>query len=264
MDRKPAVRPLLPLLLVAACAQDFADLTPFPCPADQSCPDGLSCIPGEGCAPARDDAPCPAEGDCDLTSGDAELSCRPALSLCEHFCMGGIHPTSTATATCPPDRICVDSLRSCLLACTDDSDCPNPLQCKTFDQEGSQRVCMPATVNLPACQSAAVGDSCLYCGADGFIVPCGDGNYCAENSTCADNNSCDCVAGYHAENCAGELCSADNFCPYPDWHCVPDLWSIDCGGSSDAFAIDCTCVDQSTATVPCGGGSCENACLNGF
>jgi hypothetical protein len=123
---------------------------------------------------------------------------------------------------------------------------------------------MPEWVTLPACATAAVGDSCLLCGASDFTVACPAGGYCASNSTCADDNQCDCNVGFHGESCDGTQCSSAHPCSYPDWHCVPNLWSVGCDDTSDAFSLLCTCADDRALTVPCGGGTCEAACFGPF
>jgi hypothetical protein len=247
---------LAAVALLAACAKDYVDLTPFPCPADHQCPAGLACVAGVGCTTAALDAFCDAATDCT----EADKTARCGLGLCLTPCHDG--------AGCLAGRVCsaASGAGFCVTDCTVKA-CPSDLECAGLWYQGHKGCLSPGT-KVAACASVTIGDQCPVpppqCNQANFTVTCDNGNVCAANSICTDPTNghyrCKCNDGFDTVNCAGEPCTVTVPCLYPSWGCRPQS-TPGCNDSISPVSGTCRCIDGRDLDVQCGAAStCEMLC----
>ena len=244
MSARAAVALLL-AALGAGCAKELSELRPFPCAKDRTCPLGLVCDPAAGCVSAKLDALCAPDTDC----GAAGAECL--LGVCATRCAAG----------CAPGRVCASAVDGgmCVADCGDGGACPAGLACKPL-WVGGRHGCLPAEVELPACQSEEALPA-PACGAGSFTVTCSNGHVCAANSACKSGGvSCSCLPGFVSWNCVTHAqCSAAAPCAYPNWWCLPQGITSTCASTSGWTPANYSCADGRRLAATCGS-TCQSAC----
>ncbi|TMA22492.1 MAG: hypothetical protein E6J88_14180 [Deltaproteobacteria bacterium] len=250
------VRWLLVAALLAACAKDPADLTPFPCAADQGCPTGTACLPGTGCTSPQADVVCSTDADC----GNA--------GKCD---TGRCSPPCSNGAGCASGRICSATTGAgvCLTSCTATAGCTAELSCEPL-RLGGASACLPKGKGVGGACTGADGDACgpagagLACSGGTCQTACGGGAACPSGFVCSSATAGICLADCSGgQSCAsGTACASlwygsskacitgglglDSACPTEGAACGPF--------GSNAICTAGVCVPKSDASGLCGSG----------
>ena len=260
------IRALSSLLVLAACAKDAHELSPFPCANDLTCPAGLACVNGQ-CASATLDSIC--------TVGDDPTDCSTAApgaicSAAQRAVGSGAASPSLDTGACgtpcssgcPADRACsdVDGDGVCLVDCSDSSTvCPANTYC--VGRPDGRQVCMPPGIGCRALENARRCTSRL-CMDRNLDVTCpNEVSYCPADSTCSsDSRSCTCEMGREAIDCTDQPCN--NMCGGSrTWWCAPNVGAASCFSDLDGVQATCQCW-RATIAVDCehAGVTCDELC----
>lgn len=248
-------------LVLAGCAKDAHDLSPFPCADDLTCPAGLACA-GNRCVAAALDAICTTgedPTDCAMAGPGAVCSRKGSdgldIGACELPCGGG----------CPTGRRCnssgVDGV--CLLDCeASASACPPNMVC--LPAEDGHKVCTPPSIG---CRQVSNMRRCTsrFCESRSTAVDCPDGlATCPAQSTCSSNSrDCTCTGDLIAVACDNDTeCTDNSPCGgNRHWWCAPEFTASSCAADLTDQMGTCECW-KGTIAIDCDrqGVTCDELC----